>query len=49
MGDGWSPTYHYEISGAGRVDYQFHNAYQTAPERDTHPVVFIRTIDFSSH
>lgn len=49
MGPGWSKTCHYEISGAGRIDYQYHNAYRTKPEGDPHRVVAIRTISFSSH
>lgn len=48
-GPGWSPTYHFEISGAGRINYQFHNSYKTAVDGDEHPVVFILSIDYSSH
>lgn len=48
-GPGWSPTYHYEVSSAGRINYQFNNAYKTKPDGDLHPVVFLMTIDYSSH
>ncbi len=46
---GFSRTIHYEISGAGRIDYQFSDAYRTTPDGDEHAVVFILTIDLSSH
>jgi hypothetical protein len=39
----------YEISGAGRLDYQFSDSYRTTPEGDAHPVVFIRAISLTSH
>lgn len=48
-GPGWSKTYHYEISGAGRINFQFHDAYTTTPDGDPHPVVFILTISYGSH
>jgi hypothetical protein len=48
MAPGFSRTIHYEISGAGRIDYQFNDAYQGA-RGDPHPVVFIRAINLSSH
>lgn len=48
-GPGWSKTVHYEVSGAGRINYQFNNEYRTSAEGDPHPVVFILTIDYSSH
>lgn len=48
-GEGWSPTYHYEVSGAGRINYQFHNQYKTSKTKDKHAVVFILSIDYSSH
>lgn len=47
-GPGFSRTYHYEISGAGRIDYQFNDVYVGA-EGDPHPVVRILMIDHSSH
>jgi hypothetical protein len=46
---GWSRTYHYEISGAGRIDYQFHNDFQTTSGGDKHKIVAIMTINYSSH
>lgn len=49
QGDGWSRTYHYELSSMARADYQFHNSYKTSPDGDPHPVVAILTISFGSH
>jgi len=49
MGSGWSRTYHFEISGAGRIDYQFNDQYQIDAESDPHRVVAILTISYSSH
>ena len=49
MEDGWSRTHHYEVSGAGRIDYQYHNAYKTSEDGDEHRIVAILTINFSSH
>lgn len=49
QGDGWSRTYHYELSSKARANYQFHNAYKTSEDGDEHPVVAILTIDYSSH
>jgi hypothetical protein len=46
---GFSRTVHYEISGAGRIDYQFCDAYTGGAQGDAHPVVRILTIDLSSH
>lgn len=46
---GWSRTHHYEVSGAGRIDYQYHNAYKTEQDGDEHKVVAILTINFGSH
>jgi hypothetical protein len=48
FGPGFSRTVHYEISGAGRIDYQYHDAYVGA-RGDPHPVVFILRINLSSH
>jgi hypothetical protein len=45
---GFSRTVHYEISGAGRIDYQYHDAYVGA-RGDPHPVVFILRINLGSH
>jgi hypothetical protein len=49
MGPGFSRTIHYEISGAGRIDYQYHDTYADGAHGDPHPVVFIRAISLSSH
>lgn len=47
--EGASRTIHYEISGAGRIDYQFVDNYTGGLHGDPHNVVFILTIDFDSH
>lgn len=49
QGEGWSRTIHYEVSGAGRINYQYHDAYRTTRDGDAHKVVAILTIDYSSH
>jgi hypothetical protein len=49
QGAGWSRTYHYELSGAARINYQFHNEFDDGAKGDKHRVVAILTIDFSSH
>lgn len=49
ISEGWSRTYHYELSGAARVDYQFHNAFSGGAAGDPHPVVAILTISYGSH
>jgi hypothetical protein len=49
MAPGFSRTIHYEISGAGRIDYQYHDAYTGGADGDPHPVVLIRAINLSSH
>lgn len=49
MSPGFSRTIHYEISGAGRIDYQYNDAYTGGAHGDPHPVVFIRAINLSSH
>lgn len=46
---GYSPTIHYEISGAGRIDYQFAPATTEGADGDIHAVVKIQTIDLGSH
>jgi hypothetical protein len=46
---GWSRTHHYEVSGAGRIDYQYHNNYTGGRDGDPHKVVAILTISYSSH
>ena len=47
--EGASRTVHYEISGAGRIDYQFVNEFRIGGTGDAHPVVLILTIDLTSH
>ena len=49
LGHGFSRTIHYEISGAGRIDYQFNDAFTGGAHGDPHPVVLLLTIDLSSH
>jgi hypothetical protein len=46
---GWSRTHHYEVSGAGRIDYQYHNNFTGGRDGDAHKVVAILTISYSSH
>jgi len=47
--DGFSHVIHYEISGAGRLDHRYHNSYDQGLKGDSHPIVQILTISFSSH
>ncbi len=49
IAEGFSRTIHYEISGAGRIDYQFNDAYTGGTAGDPHPVVFILSINLSRH
>ncbi|MEU1883086.1 hypothetical protein ABZ470_37775 [Streptosporangium sp. NPDC020072] len=49
QGEGWSRTVHYEISGAGRIDYQYSDSYKTSSDGDEHRVVAILTINYGSH
>jgi hypothetical protein len=46
---GYSKTIHYEITGAGRIDYQYNPAGTEGARGDPHPVVKILTIDLGSH
>ncbi|WP_109525409.1 MULTISPECIES: hypothetical protein [Nocardia] len=46
---GYSRTIHYEISGAGRIDYQYCNNTTEGTHGDPHHVVKILTIDLGSH
>ena len=46
---GYSRTIHYEISGAGRIDYQYCNSTSEGHRGDPHAVVKILTIDLGSH
>lgn len=47
--DGWSRPVHYEISGAGRIDYQYNATFAGGAEGDTHKVVRILAINLGSH
>ena len=47
--EGYSRTIHYEISGAGRIDYQYSNDTCEGDHGDPHQVVKILTIDLGSH
>lgn len=49
LGEGFSRTIHYEISGAGRINYQYHDSFTGGAHGDPHPVVLILTIVLSSH
>lgn len=46
---GYSKTIHYEISGAGRIDYQYADLTTEGADGDPHPVVKILSIDLGSH
>jgi hypothetical protein len=46
---GWSDVHHYEITGAGRINHQFHPEYTGGAKGDKHPVVRVTSIDISSH
>jgi hypothetical protein len=46
---GYSRTIHYEITGAGRIDYQFNPAATEGERGDPHGVVKILAIDLGSH
>jgi hypothetical protein len=46
---GYSKTIHYEITGAGRIDYQFNPSATEGPRGDPHAVVKILTIYLRSH
>lgn len=47
--EGGSRTIHYEVSGAGRIDYQYVDDYRDGDHGDPHRVVFVLTIDLGSH
>jgi hypothetical protein len=47
--DGFSRVVHYEISGAGRINYRFHDTYDRGAHGDPHRIVQILTIDLASH
>lgn len=46
---GYSRTIHYEISGAGRIDYQYAEKTTEGALGDVHSVVKILSIDLGSH
>jgi hypothetical protein len=46
---GYSKTIHYEITGAGRIDYQFNPSASDGARGDSHGVVKIMSIDLGSH
>lgn len=46
---GYSRTIHYEISGAGRIDYQYASSTGEGDVGDPHAAVKILTIDLGSH
>jgi hypothetical protein len=46
---GYSKTIHYEITGAGRIDYQYCDGTAEGGRGDRHPVVKILTIDLGNH
>jgi hypothetical protein len=47
--EGCSRTIHYEISGAGRIDYQHAQGFRGGLHGDPHAVVLILTIALGSH
>jgi hypothetical protein len=46
---GYSQTIHYEISGAGRIEYQYASSTTEGTKGDVHAVAKILTIDPTSH
>jgi hypothetical protein len=46
---GYSKTVHYEITGAGRIDYQFNPRATEGARGHPHGVVRILSIDLGSH
>lgn len=46
---GYSRTIHYEITGAGRIDYQYATSTREGDLGDEHSVVKILTINLGSH
>jgi len=48
ISEGFSRTVHYEISGAGRIDFQYNDAY-VGKQGDPHPIIFILRIGLGSH
>lgn len=46
---GSRPVWHYELTGAGRIDYYVVPDHRTPGGGDPHPCVFIIGIDYGSH
>lgn len=46
---GFSKTIHYEITGAGRIDYQYADSTTEGAKGDAHAVVKVLSIDLGSH
>lgn len=44
-----SRVHHYEITGAGRIDYRYSAEYTTTAGADAHRVVQVVSIDVGSH
>lgn len=44
-----SRTIHYEISGSGRIDYQYADEFRQGRHGDAHSVVLVLTIRLGSH
>ena len=49
LAPGCSRTIHYEISGAGRIDYQYADEFRGGRSGDAHAVVLVLTIRLGSH
>ena len=47
--NGMSAVYHYEITGAARIDFRYKYGHQSTPDRTPRDTVFIVGIDFGSH
>ena len=47
--DKWSAIYHYSVSGPGRANYRFHNAFTGGSTGKAHKVVRIVSIELGSH
>lgn len=46
---GWSTRIHYEVTGAGQIDYEYHATYRVGAKSDKQPVVRILRIELGSH
>ena len=47
--EGWSDVHHHEVTGAGRINYQFHPDYEGGAKSEKHAIVKVTSIDMSSH